>query len=52
MTIIVASPFCNDQLLNNLGFLVILLACLATGINNVIRALKKEQSILSYADQL
>jgi hypothetical protein len=52
MIIMAASPFCDDQLLNNLGFLAIVLACLAMGINNTSGAFEKERSILSYADLL
>jgi hypothetical protein len=52
MAVLAASPFCDDQLLNNIGFLAVLLACLATGTNNTRRAMDGERSILHFADLL
>ena len=47
-----ASPFCDDQLLNNIGFLAVVMACLAGGARNTLGALEAERSILYFADLL
>jgi hypothetical protein len=52
MAVLVATPFCDDQLLNNVGFLVVVAACLAAGANETRRALERERSILAFADLL
>lgn len=41
IAVLMTAPFCDDQILNNFGFLIVVLACIALGVHQTRLALQK-----------